>query len=176
MAAPLPFYQDPQLYRPQTWLLLLAAICACLPLYLPLYTFVLPASQTQLWVYLHRLKMSDAGARLGLDWSAYLLAALALVGALLTLLATGSFRNRKVQVNLITFAIIFLVVATLGRSWSLYELATDPNGMLALDPGLYGTPGIGLYGMIGAVLLLIIARQLVVRDQQRIKNMNRFWS
>ena len=177
----LPFYQDPQFYRVQTYALLGAALLLLLTLFLPLahFDFTVEGAAGRLTVHLSRLEavgpvpaaLPQALAAQG--WMlqlAQVLSAFCLGAAL-----AAVWRYRRLEAVWATSSVLLVVLALLlvGRHVMLYRLGQTLEAELGAAPAR--TNGWAFYLPLAALVLVYAARDAVRRDRKRLRAAERFY-
>lgn len=172
-----PFYQDPEFLRPQTWLVLLALLLLALTFAIPVAAFEPAASGgSRILLLAHTLVYPDGypDAQQQGTTGSIVFFVLAL-GICMVLLASAlwQYRNRHSQLQVCRFAVLALVVMGAFGLWYVQQLATDLAGPDGHAYAWHLTTG--TYLRVAALVCVVAAERLVVRDQRRIQAMNRFW-
>lgn len=163
------FYEDPDFFRLQTLLLILALVAGVVMWLVPLFS--LQTTETGASATVNGSGLMHASQEMPPDSSLWMGLQLVLGGltVALVLRAVFLFRKRKLQRKHIQFAVatcFALPLVAVLRLYLLGETVKAPT-MLEVD-----------YGMIFpalAILSLIFADRAIRRDQARIRAMNRFW-
>lgn len=136
--------------RIQSLLLLFAALAAVGTALLPLATVSVPEASGLFQD--GQLDREDAPALL-IFWG---------VAALIAVIAIFLFKRRKTQVQL---AYLYLVVILAGIGFGIYLLL--PRGFDGLSPGY------GLIAALGGIVLVLLARRFIQKDESLVKSMDR---
>lgn len=185
--ARLPFYQDPQFFRPQTYALLLAFVLLLLALFLPMVTFTFGvqaggseagAASGQVTVHLNRFdvrgNVPDA-ARAALEANAWWLQLLTVLTAFAVGAAGASlfrYRNLK-QLSTTTTVLLFTLLGlVLLRFVARLQIGSALEAVAPLaDRGAevaYFLPTV-------ALIAIVFARDRVRRDARALRDAERFY-
>jgi hypothetical protein len=175
MTKPVPFFQDPDFWRPQTYYVLAAVASIGLTYLLPLWMFTNPEATASLFA--NRLLWQTAVGATECDALQALpdpsLPLFVLTGMLVAelLMALAFYKNLKLQPFLLLGAAT-TSAAVLGVSYMLFSshLQTENTaceGSISLS--------LGSAGLVAVALLCVGAIRLIAKDAQTLKRMDRFW-
>jgi hypothetical protein len=169
----IPFYQDPEFLRLQTWLLLLALVLLALTFAIPVASFVPTGGGNPILLLAHTLVYpADYPADQQHGTTGSIVFFILALGVCMVLVASAvwQYRNRHSQLFVCRFAAVALVVMGAFGFWYVQQLAGALGG-----PGYTAHIEPGTYLRVAALACVVAAERLVVRDQRRIQAMNRFW-
>ncbi len=176
----LPFYQDPQFYRAQTYGLLVVIVLLALTLFFPLLSFTRtgPEGVQRLDVLFNRIDATGAvgpAVTEALQAHTWVLQVLQVLTAF-ALGAAGASLIRYRQLKLLltnTGIVLITLVGVLG----LRVYATFAFGAAVTADGAEVSRSFGLayFTPIVALLVLLYVRQQVRKDQQRLRESERFY-
>jgi uncharacterized membrane protein len=173
------FFEDPEFYRIQMILLALAAVATLLCWITPLAYLEAPLSQSLSEAVRMTSTIATAygtGIELagGMEYRSTMdFAQRAGFGLAMGSILGGLFyyKQRKRQAQFCLMAIIALIAGLVCAIANIYMLQQE--GPLKELSAI--TSGYGMNFPFGAALLLILARRNILRDEAKVRSMDRFW-
>lgn len=169
---PIPFYKNPEFWRPQTWLLLLALVVQALLPLLPLAVYDLGGGQGRFSVHMQTLSNAPQSMPAPGNAIHWMLPVATGLGLLLILLVLANYRRRMLQLRFLRLLIAVSLFAGAGLLWQVMAL----EKAFAVASNYTGISyQVGLLVPIVVAVLAITAIRGVRKDEKRLKNMDRFW-